>query len=108
MQRDATVGSFKPGQSGNPTGKRKGTANRVTVEAREAAALIVDSPEYRASLKARGIAGQAPHMETLLWAYATGKPVDRIEQGGPGAFTALSDDELRLKIIYAAQSYETR
>lgn len=101
MQRAATSGSFKPGQSGNPSGKRRGVANRVTIEAREAAALIVDDAEYRAALKARVIAGQAPHMETLLWAYAHGKPVDRVETGGPGAFAALTDAELRERLLAA-------
>ena len=101
MQRTATAGSFKPGTSGNALGKRPGTANRVTVEAREAATLIVDDPEYRAALKARVIAGQAPHMEVMLWHYAKGKPVDRVEQGGPGAFAVLSDAELRERLLAA-------
>lgn len=102
MQRGPTPGSFKPGKSGNPFGKRKGTRNGVTVEAREAAALIVDDPEYRASLAARVIAGQAPHMEPLLWAYAKGRPVQRIEQGTPGAFTELTNEELRSRLVIAA------
>lgn len=103
MQRAPTAGSFKPGQSGNPSGKRRGVANRVTVEAREAAALIVDDPEYRAALKARVIAGLAPQMEPLLWAYAKGKPVERVEQGGPDAFAHLDDDELRIRLLSAAR-----
>lgn len=98
MQRAPTAGSFKPGRSGNPTGKRRGTVNRVTTEAREAASLIVDSADYRASLKARVINGTAPHMEALLWAYAHGRPVDRVEHGGPGAFAALTDAELRARL----------
>ena len=104
MQRAPTPGSFKPGQSGNPIGKRRGTANRVTIEAREAAALIVDCVEYRESLRMRVIAGQAPHMEALLWAYAKGRPVDRIEHGGPAAFDKLTDDELRDRMIVALDS----
>ena len=46
-------------------------------------ALIVDDPAYRASLRARMIAGTAAHMEPL-WAYAKGKPIERQEVGGPG------------------------
>jgi hypothetical protein len=98
MQRAPTAGSFKRGASGNPSGKRKGTANRVTVEAREAAALVVDDPGYRAALKERVIKGLAPHMEPLLWAYAKGKPVDRLEAGGPGAFAAVDDAGLKARL----------
>lgn len=106
MQRPPTPGSFKPGQSGNPNGKRRGTPNRVTIEAREAAALIVDDPEYRASLAARVIAGQAPQMEALLWAYAKGRPVERVEQGGPGAFAQLANEELALRLRAALSTLE--
>jgi len=104
MQRAPTPGSFRPGVSGNPNGKKRGTANRVTIEAREAAALIVDDPAYRESLRARVIAGQAPHMEPLLWTYAKGRPVDRVELGGPGAFEKLTDAELRDRMIVALDS----
>ena len=106
-QRAPTAGSFTPGQSGNPRGRAPGARNRISIEAREAAAHIVDDPEYRAALKARVIAGQAPQMEPLLWAYAKGKPVDRIEQGGPGTFVQLDDDELRLRLLSAARIYDT-
>ena len=50
------------------------------------------------------IAGTAAHMEPLLWAYAKGKPVERVEQGGPGAFSALTDDELRVRLEEAVAS----
>lgn len=106
-QRAATAGSFKPGQSGNPRGRAPGARNRISIEAREAAALIVDDPAYRDALKARVIAGQAPQMEPLLWAYAKGRPVDRIEQGGPGAFTALSDVELRERLLAALDANQS-
>ena len=67
-------------QSGNP-GKPKGALNKRTREAQElAAALIEDDPAYLEGLKRRIKAGQAPHMETLLWHYRFGKPKER---GGP-------------------------
>lgn len=34
--------TFKPGQSGNPEGRRKGTPNKATVNAREAIAEFVE------------------------------------------------------------------
>ena len=101
IQRGPTAGSYRKGQSGNPSGKKPGTPNRTTAAARELASAIVDDPEYRESLRARMIAGTAAHMEPLLWAYAKGRPVDRIEQGGPGAFSALTDDELRDRLVLA-------
>jgi hypothetical protein len=91
---------FKKGQSGNPQGRKPGP-NKVTVEAKAAANALVDDPQYREGLRKRLIAGTAPHMEPLLWAYAKGKPVDRVEQGGPGAFTALDDEQLRERLVAA-------
>lgn len=49
-------------------------------EAREAARLILESPEYQASLKARAAAGTLPAaLEVMLWHYRYGKPPDKIE-----------------------------
>ena len=45
MQRDAM--SFKKGQSGNPSGKKKGTLNKSTQEARAAIAAFVDGNAHR-------------------------------------------------------------
>ena len=39
---------------------------------------MLADPEYQASLRARLIAGKAPHMETLLHYYAWGKPKDKM------------------------------
>lgn len=47
----ANATAFKPGQSGNPAGRRPGTRRRVTIEAQLAATQIVDDPDYRAALK---------------------------------------------------------
>lgn len=92
---------FQPGQSGNPAGRRPGTRNRVTIEAQLAAAQIVDDPEYRAALRQRMINGTAGAIEALLWLYAYGKPVERVETGGPGAFTDLTNSELKQKLVQA-------
>jgi hypothetical protein len=55
-------------------GRPRGTLNLVTREVRLAARGFTDDPVYRMSLMARLLEGTAPHMETLLWHYAYGKP----------------------------------
>ena len=46
------------------------------------AARIVNDAAYRRELKIRLRDGKAPHMETLLWQYAYGKPKETIEHSG--------------------------
>jgi hypothetical protein len=96
--------AFKPGQSGNPRGRRPGTQNKRTIEAREFATRLINDDEYREALRWRMISGTAGAMEAVIWAYAKGKPVDRVELGGPGAFAQLTDAELRDRMIVALDS----
>lgn len=93
--------AFKPGQSGNPAGRRPGTRRRVTIEAQAAATQIVDDPEYRSRLRQRMLDGTAGAMEPLLWFYAYGRPVDRVETGGPGAFADVTNEELKARLVAA-------
>ena len=93
--------AFKPGVSGNPKGRRPGSRNRATVEAREFAKRLIDDDEYRAALRQRMISGCAGPMEPLLWAYAYGRPTDRIEQGAPGEFAQLTNEELKRRLSAA-------
>ena len=60
---------------GRKTGGRKlGTLNTATTEARVLAGRIVDDPAYQAALLRRAVAGTlAPALETMLWAYK-GRP----------------------------------
>jgi hypothetical protein len=67
----------------NPKGRPKGSRNKTSLEIAAVARQLVESREYRASLKKRLIEGKAPHMEPILFYYAYGKPVDRIELIGP-------------------------
>jgi len=59
----------------------RGTGQRIgSKEARDAARLILDSEEYRATLKSRAAAGTLPAaVEIMLWHYRYGKPPDKIE-----------------------------
>ena len=74
------LGRFIPGVPTNPAGKPKGTLNRVTIEVREMSRKLISSPYYVKKLRQRINAGEANHMEPILWYYAYGKPVDRVEQ----------------------------
>ena len=70
----------KPPAAGK--GRPKGAQNKTTVEVRAAAQQLVENPAYRAELAIRLKDGKAPHMETLLWHYAYGKPKEEMEHGG--------------------------
>ncbi len=65
-------------------GRRAGVPNAATTEIKQAARAIVEDPAYKASLIQRVTRGKAPHMETLLFHYAYGKPVEQLEVGGIG------------------------
>lgn len=69
-------------------GRHVGSKNVVSNEARAFALEIVRSEEYRASLMSRVRTGTLPpNIEAMLWAYAYGKPMDRlqVEHVVPGA-----------------------
>jgi hypothetical protein len=72
--------SRRPGRPpGYPkTGGRKaGTRNKVTLEARAAAAEIVDDATYRRKLIARARNGELPSgTENMFWYYAKGRPTE--------------------------------
>lgn len=73
-------------------GRPKGQPNKATAEIRDAARAIVEDKDYAESLKKRVIAGKAPHMETLLFHYAYGKPKDVTDHEG----------EIRLRVTWEA------
>jgi hypothetical protein len=75
--RQGYFGNGRPGP-----GRPKGSVDYISREVRAAARAIVDDPEYRTLLIARLKVGEAPHMETLLWHYAYGKPKETIEVEG--------------------------
>jgi hypothetical protein len=73
-------------------GRKKGSLNKATIEAREACAKLVDDPVYQATLRRRLLQGKlAPAMETMLWHYAKGKPKEHVELSHDAELLALLD-----------------
>ena len=78
-------------------GRQKGTLNHATVQIRAQAKLLVEDKVYVRELRKRLKAGKAPHMETLLYYYAYGKPRDKVELTTPGG-TTLGYDLSKLSL----------
>jgi hypothetical protein len=73
-------------------GRTKGSVNKIAGvpvnHVRDICRSMIDGPVYRAKLLARLESGKiAPAVETMLWHYAYGKPVETVEltgkDGGP-------------------------
>jgi hypothetical protein len=64
---------------GGSPGRPKGIPNKASFEIKHFCRSITESRTYQASLKKRLIEGKAPHMEPLIFAYAYGKPVEKIQ-----------------------------
>src|SRR5438094_4126901 len=61
-------------------GRRPGSLNKVTVEAKEFCASIVDDPEYQKTLRRRALRGELPPApEAMIWHYAKGKPKEQVD-----------------------------
>jgi hypothetical protein len=91
------MASRKPGRPrGTPKtgGRQKGTPNKVTVEARQAASEMVNDPFYRRrllrDLRQRKV---APAVEAMLWYYAHGKPKEIVAHEGGIAVRWLEPGE---------------
>lgn len=67
------------GSPGRPKGARSERSKTIEAMAR----AFLEGREYQASLKKRLISGASPQVEILLYHYAYGKPVDRLELVGP-------------------------
>jgi hypothetical protein len=88
--------AFKPGQSGNPRGKPKGTLSKVTVDVRQAIAVFaqanvenmsvwlneIEDPAKRLDLYLRAIEYHLPKLGRMEHTGADGGPVqtERIER----------------------------
>ena len=106
-KRIGSVG--RPFAKGNPGGGRKrGVPNRATQEIKDFARNFLMSEEYRANLKRRLLAGEAPHLEVLLHHYAFGKPrtsVEILAPGLPGAalVQSMTTDDVKALVDLARQ-----
>jgi DNA mismatch repair ATPase MutS len=69
-------------ERGRLGGRKPGQLNKATHRVRTIAQLLVEDEEYLKLLRVRIKAGDAPHMEILLWHYAYGKPKDVVEHTG--------------------------
>jgi hypothetical protein len=85
--------TFHPGQSGNPAGRRRGVKNKRTVEIEQVAKRLLEDPGYQECLRQRLYAGEAGHIETLLYYYAYGRPVERYEDISPPGRIEVCWDE---------------
>lgn len=66
-------------------GRRKGTPNKQTTDVAAIARALVDNATYRRQFTRRLQLGKlAPQVETMIWHYAYGKPVDHVEVAGEG------------------------
>jgi hypothetical protein len=80
-------GTFKPGVSGNPAGKRPGTRS-FTTKVREALEKIADGKDYtyeEAFIKAilkKGIVDQDTGIMRTIWEQLDGKPLQKTEHSG--------------------------
>ena len=63
-------------------GRPKGVPNKATAEIKAVARRLVEDPLYVTALAQRLVRGRAPHMETLLFHYAYGKPKETVEHSG--------------------------
>ena len=79
---------------GGSPGRPRGVPNKATVEIRDAARRLLEDEAYQRGLSARLIKGRAPHMETLLYHYAYGKPKETMDLRVSDV-SLLSHEELR-------------
>jgi hypothetical protein len=65
------------------SGRRRGTPNRRTTEARQLCSDLVHDIRYQAKLRQDFIRRRLhPSIEQMLWHYSVGKPDERIELSG--------------------------
>jgi len=98
--------SFRPGKP-KTGGRMRGTPNKATRDIKEFARSVLESPNYRASLKKRLICGNAPKIEELLYHYAFGRPVERTEVTGEDGAIKITDPFTQ-ELIKALEDVESK
>jgi hypothetical protein len=102
-KQEASHMSFQPGHKKHG-GRRRGTPNRLTGEARDVARRLLGDEEYQRSLQQRLIRGEAPRIELHLWELAfarpRGEPAEAAEAAGASAglaqiLTKLGESEVQ-------------
>jgi hypothetical protein len=84
MEREEARMAFESGHK-KQGGRKAGTPNRLTGEAREIARHLLGDAEYQRSLHKRLIRGEAPRIELHLWELAFGRPRVEPDQAPDGA-----------------------
>ena len=87
--------SFKRGRR-KTGGRKKGTPNKATTEARTLCRNLVSDEEYRRRFRDRFVKGQLPpRLESMVWQYAYGKP----RQEEPVVDGDEGPTELRITVV---------
>lgn len=73
-------------------GRPKGALNKSTRDIQEFSRATLEDPEYVRELKTRLRRGKAPHVETLLYHYAFGKPKETLNVEHVPPFLFRIDD----------------
>jgi hypothetical protein len=103
-------GKFTKGNPGRP----KGAKNKSTIAVRIFAQQVLEDEGYRNRVRRMARAGTLPsHLETMLYAYAFGKPKERLEISNPDQIDvsvlvgALTDNEAAILTRALARVKET-
>jgi len=102
---------FRPGQSGNPCGRPKGSRNKNSLAVREWATGTVEDPKVQARLLADARTGKLhPSVLTVLMTYAYGKPRDTTTSEPMIPISEIEDagQSLEIKLQRIRESLESR
>lgn len=87
-----TRGTWAKGTSGNPAGRKPGTHNKATLEAKAFCQGLVMDTIYQRRLKRRLLDGDlAPGIEMMIWYYAAGKPKETLALTGKSFVDHVKD-----------------
>ena len=101
---------FRPGQSGNPCGRPKGSRNKNSLAVREWATAIIEDPKVQARLLTDARTGNLhPSVLTALMAYAYGKPSDTTTSEPMIPMSEIEDarQSLEMKLQHIRESLES-